>query len=138
MGCDCRFRCRYTHAFCFNPRTRMGCDSTTFWQSVSFLVSIHAPAWGATYTTARTRLYGLRFNPRTRMGCDTSLALNNGCSTVSIHAPAWGATSEQGSKSLIVVVSIHAPAWGATYQRAAGLYEQGVSIHAPAWGATIF
>ena len=37
--------------FCgFNPRTRMGCDiSTYFFIIVVISVSIHAPAWGATY-----------------------------------------------------------------------------------------
>ncbi|MHB9293879.1 hypothetical protein Holit_02998 [Hollandina sp. SP2] len=34
---------------CFNPRTRVGCDAETIEQRIDLLiVSIHAPAWGAT------------------------------------------------------------------------------------------
>ena len=32
----------------FNPRTRVGCDSSTTLFLLSFDISIHAPAWGAT------------------------------------------------------------------------------------------
>ena len=129
----------YFHAFpCFNPRTRMGCDSR-----VSLLYR------------------GIRcFNPRTRMGCDKFRLVkeeqpltfqsthphgvrplgkkgNNGNRRVSIHAPAWGATvteddvvgcqrrfnprTRMGCDRLLPLfpffpreVSIHAPAWGAT------------------------
>ena len=58
------------------------------------IVSIHAPAWGA--TAAQT----VRFLEILQ---------------VSIHAPAWGATRPDGSGTGHGhVVSIHAPAWGAT------------------------
>ena len=123
----------------FNPRTRVGCDlvvfvtillASTVFQSthprgvrpfvsvrcrVCYEVSIHAPAWGATYLD----------NP--------SFAAYR----VSIHAPAWGATGGllgmlQGKDKFqsthprgvrlgdtvrdccCKMVSIHAPAWGAT------------------------
>ena len=99
----------------FNPRSRMGSDSAnTDSQSIQ-IVSIHAPAWGA------TELKTHYFRPR----------------PVSIHAPAWGATLFDVSKSTVAlwfqstlphgerlsidpasrninIVSIHAPAWGAT------------------------
>ena len=78
---------------CFNPRTRVGCDSIRTAEEIKRdLVSIHAPAWGATGTRAARRdampvsihapAWGatgrhrgihpdhLRFNPRTRVGCD--------------------------------------------------------------------
>ena len=57
------------------------------------VVSIHAPAWGATSDV-------------------DSLIINN---IVSIHAPAWGATFTAKWCEFLDVVSIHAPAWGATY-----------------------
>ena len=77
-------------------------------------VSIHAPAWGATFVLVKD-------------------ATGQG---VSIHAPAWGATVGATGSMLDELVSIHAPAWGAT-PRGALLDELGrVSIHAPAWGAT--
>ena len=37
------------------------------------LISIHAPAWGATRTSKRLRLTRRNFNPRTRVGCDAYL-----------------------------------------------------------------
>ena len=77
----------------FNPRTRVGCDlSRTVSSTRDLVVSIHAPAWGATA------------GPGTRTVS----------SSVSIHAPAWGATSGLRRILLNPRVSIHAPAWGAT------------------------
>ena len=56
-------------------------------------VSIHAPAWGATKALLCLLEAVLRFNPRTRMGCDLRLPIGFRHFPVSIHAPAWGATS---------------------------------------------
>ena len=55
-------------------------------------ISIHAPAWGATYC----------------LGADKANQV------ISIHAPAWGATQHLANSRLVHVISIHAPAWGAT------------------------
>ena len=55
-------------------------------------VSIHAPAWGATYEHYVVRVE----------------------ISVSIHAPAWGATAIGDAVARLTGVSIHAPAWGAT------------------------
>ena len=60
----------------FNPRTRMGCDALAFLSCQFILVSIHAPAWGATGWVAD----------------------NGDIVTVSIHAPAWGATRRRWCK----------------------------------------
>ena len=59
----------------------------------AYLVSIHAPAWGATLRyNSQFFLYHC-FNPRARVGRDDkNKALNQPLHTVSIHAPAWGAT----------------------------------------------
>ncbi len=101
------------------------------------VVSIHAPAWGAT-----ERAYSVTVELQ-----------------VSIHAPAWGATGvvfpvgvirgkfqstrphgarlfPYGWAGAASAVSIHAPAWGATYYRLNPPKHGIVSIHAPAWGAT--
>ena len=64
----------------------------------NIIVSIHAPAWGATHPG----------RGRHRRG------------QVSIHAPAWGATGFLVPPRGFVVVSIHAPAWGATAPVALG------------------
>ena len=55
----------------FNPRARMGRDLQTKRLTVMRLVSIHAPAWGATLDKVKI---------------EDALQ-------VSIHAPAWGATA---------------------------------------------
>ena len=122
----------------FNSRSRMGSDGIAQREGARALVSIHAPAWGAT----RCGVHGQREL------------------LVSIHAPAWGATWPRATpssaspsfqftlphgerprslawKDKTVWVSIHAPAWGATHERAKWLRWQRVSIHAPAWGATM-
>ena len=55
----------------FNPRTRVGCDSSR-------------SSWATGHCS---------FNPRTRVGCDVDHAgLRPAGGQVSIHAPAWGAT----------------------------------------------
>ena len=59
------------------------------------MVSIHAPAWGATVLLLMMWSSATSFNPRTRVGCDDNddvFSLQDG---VSIHAPAWGATSQK-------------------------------------------
>jgi len=58
------------------------------------VVSIHAPARGATLYQKRYSLLNLSFNPRTREGCDQYVSRSLlVCRHVSIHAPARGATS---------------------------------------------
>ena len=57
----------------FNPRTRVGCDEIRQVAPEYGNVSIHAPAWGATFRPpVRIHLH-LSFNPRTRVGCDAVL-----------------------------------------------------------------
>ena len=79
----------------FNPRTRVGCDDLAKRKAISCrMVSIHAPAWGATNLDCSvfrlmpvfqsTHPRGVRRSPHEHD------AATNG---VSIHAPAWGATS---------------------------------------------
>src|SRR5690242_12189167 len=57
------------------------------------IVSIHAPAWGATGTSDSRTNCRQRFNPRPRVGSDIHCRRIDGGSIVSIHAPAWGATA---------------------------------------------
>jgi len=60
----------------FNPRTREGCDASICWRLRGrFWVSIHAPARGATLYSSILTTPACRFNPRTREGCDTSLTM---------------------------------------------------------------
>ena len=48
MGCDKTRGHQRRKQHCFNPRTRMGCDRYEQVYNRTVLVSIHAPAWGAT------------------------------------------------------------------------------------------
>ncbi len=166
---------------CFNPRTRKGCDvhqniyfspctlfqsthpqgvrlSGEYYVELIDVVSIHAPARGATRTWsiwhrgayvsihapargATSKPRGLRatttsFNPRTRKGCDRHTRRDCRLYPVSIHAPARGATSPAFGVDVSPAVSIHAPARGAT-EALHGVFDGVVvSIHAPARGAT--
>ena len=93
VGCDSKASARSRQSLSFNPRTRVGCDLTmggdgavaTMFQSTHprgvrlrdregrqgiGLVSIHAPAWGATGPDIPHFLQWTCFNPRTRVGCD--------------------------------------------------------------------
>jgi len=78
------------------------------------LVSIHAPAQGATGTGPVCRIRPQCFNPRPRAGGDWAQEGFPARDTVSIHAPAQGATQTARKKQVCRCVSIHAPAQGAT------------------------
>ena len=124
--------------FCFNPRTREGCDFTSesynpslnlfqsthprgvrhdllryFGQPTN--VSIHAPARGATYSGRCKRASEARFNPRTREGCDESspTSKSSASSFQSTH-PRGVRHHQTSAKHNNHLVSIHAPARGAT------------------------
>ena len=88
-------RRRRRAARCFNSRARVGRDVVGRHDGAVSVVSIHAPAWGATHDD-KPALWKCR---------------------VSIHAPAWGATPMLCAGGDPVRVSIHAPAWGATPAR---------------------
>ena len=120
----------------FNPRARVGRDArhriidvlhmisihAPAWgatipvleQYDDLMISIHAPAWGATTRTAHARAMPRHFNPRARVGRDARYCGACFHHLISIHAPAWGATEDFISDSGFVTISIHAPAWGAT------------------------
>ena len=144
---------------CFNPRARVGRDRAhRSREAPVVLVSIHAPAWGAT-THPRRHPHGARVSihapawgatawmrmhvvlvmfqsTRPRGARPARRAVPVEHAHVSIHAPAWGATQDAQVRRLHPVVSIHAPAWGATQVAGEPHLRRRVSIHAPAWGAT--
>ena len=123
---------------CFNPRARVGRDQhggAKTRQSAKFQstrprgarllvprcrkrprhVSIHAPAWGATWARQRTRCAWTRFNPRARVGRDTWIG------ALGLSLTGFNPRARVGRDPGLAVqvfqwrlVSIHAPAWGAT------------------------
>ena len=167
----------------FNPRTRVGCDSAIFYSLMGFntfqsthprgvrqqlitgqiliiLVSIHAPAWGATGESQHNAIFFevsihapawgatgphegrgkcfAGFNPRTRVGCDTdprAPALTevqrfNPRTRVGCDGIKTGMMNTGG-----MFQSTHPR--GVRHQlREAFALQRFVSIHAPAWGAT--
>ena len=68
--------------------------------SFGSLVSIHAPARGATSSMNWLSAMGTRFNPRAREGRDAAANFGVVALGVSIHAPARGATGRQGVQGL--------------------------------------
>ena len=135
---------------------RPGCQIHGFY---NILISIHAPARGATRSGSASGERLRNFNPRSREGSDDKEAKEFYNSAISIHAPARGATRCWLSVLHSHPISIHAPARGATERtsdRTQGernfnprsregsddwlMYGDGdpydISIHAPARGAT--
>ena len=100
------------------------------------LVSIHAPAWGATERKSMPQTVLYSFNPRPRARGDALVRRVRLRGYVSIHAPARGATATSRYGARNIIVSIHAPARGATGFLSFGVLSGAVSIHAPARGAT--
>ena len=98
----------------FNPRSREGSDTGGIVTSVLRLISIHAPARGATETLSKAP-YISQFQSTLPQGERRSwMHWINGWSPISIHAPARGATLLPEIFNTKTDISIHAPARGAT------------------------
>ena len=79
------------------------------------LVSIHAPAWGATCALWPSATSSGSFNPRTRVGCDLAEhAAARKCELFQSTHPRGVRHGILIGLGHIALVSIHAPAWGAT------------------------
>ena len=101
------------------------------------MVSIHAPAWGATrkrgnsLNEARlfrsTRPHGARLFTQRRPQRSAKFRSTR---------PHGARPADERPADVIGEVSIHAPAWGATNDGIPEVFNGDVSIHAPAWGAT--
>ena len=79
-----------------------------------FLISIHAPTRGATYTLLTPFFIVSNFNPRSHEGSDSSVGHSRSVPRISIHAPTRGATIYGATLVSVVGISIHAPTRGAT------------------------
>mgnify|MGYP004585385523 CR=1 FL=1 len=90
---------------------------------MTFQISIHTPAWGATDFTNFTKISGIFQStlPRgeRRLG-SPPLQKKEG---ISIHTPAWGATPVNETIVIYRKISIHTPAWGATIVKAGVKYD---------------
>ena len=81
----------------FNPRSREGSDDIQTINSVEDIISIHAPAKGATVMICAMFFFTINFNPRSREGSDLWAYLIRFPKPISIHAPAKGATVNPSS-----------------------------------------
>ena len=79
------------------------------------MISIHAPAWGATKIRVFGWVDGMNFNPRSRVGSDRNPAILAGFLLLfQSTLPRGERPSGLAARPPIVAISIHAPAWGAT------------------------
>ena len=120
----------------FNPRSREGSDIIIIAFQFLFVISIHAPAKGATSFQIffqKTFSFQSTLPRRERPMLTEWINFNHG---ISIHAPAKGATKSAFKTLPLSNISIHAPAKGATINTLMGYTICDISIHAPAKGAT--
>ena len=97
----------------FNSRPRVGGDLPRVERVVGAVISIRAPAWGAT-----------------RHG-----KMNASRRRISIHAPAWGATSGRRGHRAHTDNFNSRPRVGGDNESSRLDFKNPISIHAPAWGA---
>ena len=106
---------------CFNPRPRMGGDMDDLKKACVLHVSIHAPAWGATWITAFF-LLSIMFQSTPPHGGRPSLGQGEPeCRWFQSTPPHGGRPCRWCHRMVFDYVSIHAPAWGATSGRRLGL-----------------
>ena len=121
----------------FNPRSREGSDVVGRCYERLFLISIHAPAKGATTEKCvRTKKRNTFQSTLPRRERQAEFQINPIKVSISIHAPAKGATGPGDEYIELVKISIHAPAKGATKRQKQARTKSDISIHAPAKGAT--
>ena len=122
----------------FNPRSREGSDPILPPSISASVISIHAPARGATvFLSAFGRHIRISIHAPARGATQVHLKFAP-CSNISIHAPARGATKPNEFFIANNNISIHAPARGATIIDQVNQHTTYISIHAPARGATVF
>ena len=102
-----------------------------------YIVSIHAPAWGATRSRGAVSITAISFNPRTRVGCD---AVSPSCPRTTGK---FQSTHPRGVRQISVSAPLKPATFQSTHPRGVRRFRRWrwghghhVSIHAPAWGAT--
>ena len=125
---------RFT-TFYFNPRARVGHDSSVVTFSVTDIISIHVPAWG---TTIRSEVHGpdADFNPRARVGHDPVARSSSSPKRFQSTCPRGARHGFLRQRCDAGDISIHVPAWGTTYKVLDQAFKKLISIHVPAWGTT--
>ena len=121
----------------FNPRSREGSDAFVINVFLFTLISIHAPAKGATCSMHTKDRFNNNFNPRSREGSDQTIQkkLKKICKFQST-LPRRERLIDHMAYQIARFISIHAPAKGATVFATLPSFLTPISIHAPAKGAT--
>ncbi len=122
----------------FNPRPRAGGDEAEVTALRGKIISIPAPAQGATRSVKPSIVPQAFQSPPPRRGRPKYCPMVHLRNRISIPAPAQGATYTAGELSVIKDISIPAPAQGATSPPGPCSGRVGISIPAPAQGATLF
>ena len=139
VGCDRYLKSNINLLCYFNSRTRVGCDFQYFSKQSAFLISTHAPAWGATTSCCICCTLPASFqltHPRGVRPDDVDTALSE--LKFQLTHPRGVRHARRFCIRLSPQISTHAPAWGATIQLTAALRPHRISTHAPAWGATFY
>ena len=101
---ECRFAKVDISEVYFNPRSREGSDICGAKEyAEKYVISIHAPARGATVSAVLTVSIPPYFNPRSREGSDKNIYPIIFDFGISIHAPARGATQNATHISIQMV-----------------------------------
>ena len=123
----------------FNPRSREGSDIFDTINATSILISIHAPARGATMIYGKNGIKERYFNPRSREGSDLETGLKR------LSEQTFQSTLPRGERLKIVKTTVWVFVFQSTLPRGerqgrsiSPASATNISIHAPARGATVF
>ena len=92
----------------------MGGDTESEGAGMNEIISIHAPAWGATWKNALNAPPSTDFNSRPRVGGDINRPFVVFARRNFNSRPRVGGDKEGIFPAAVEPISIHAPAWGAT------------------------
>ena len=120
----------------FNSRPRVGGDFDAFDGRIIAVISIPAPAWGATTGTAKRTEHGEFQFPPPRGGRRLTASQSSRTKRFQFPPPRGGRQCGRPGKQPVLFISIPAPAWGATHPAGLPSSDANISIPAPAWGAT--
>ena len=136
-GHDAKVRLLRLRYFYFSPRAHVGRDDLIERHRALSRISIHAPAWGATFLQDGFSHLRPNFNPRARVGRDPR---HQSIPHVRFNFNPRARVGRDGKIAMDVVVQLKFQSTrprGARHDpHAEPLHLLSISIHAPTWGAT--
>ena len=124
MGRDIRAVLRFQVPLTFQSTRPRGARLFHAPKFGGFVVSIHAPTWGATDIHRHTPRQSSRFNPRAHVGRDYVNFIND--KPIGSFNPRAHVGRDCSADTILraIEVSIHAPTWGATFCCARNMYNK--------------